>query len=50
VVFSVVMAGIGLTGMCFHAIRLRASRRAREVPDEEIRIHVDISQRFSQRR
>jgi GPH family glycoside/pentoside/hexuronide:cation symporter len=50
VVFSVVLAGIGLTGMCFHAIRARASRRARDVPDEQIRIHVEISERFSQRR
>ena len=49
-VLSVMLAGIGLTGMCFHAIRVRASRRARAVPDEEIRIHVDISERFSQRR
>ena len=44
------LAGIGLTGMCFHAIRARASRRARDVPDEQIRIHVEISERFSQRR
>jgi GPH family glycoside/pentoside/hexuronide:cation symporter len=50
VVLSVVLAGIGLTGICFHAVRLRASRRARAVPDDEIRIHVEISQRFSQRR
>jgi GPH family glycoside/pentoside/hexuronide:cation symporter len=50
VVLSVMVAGIGLTGICFHAIRLRASRRARSVSDQEIRAHVEVGRLLSQRR
>jgi hypothetical protein len=48
VVLSVIGAGIGLTGLCFHAVRVRAARLAAAVPDHDIRAHVASTDRFAQ--
>jgi GPH family glycoside/pentoside/hexuronide:cation symporter len=49
-VMSVVIGGIGLTGVCFHAIRVRASGRAAAVSNEDVRTHLAVCERFSQSR
>ena len=42
---GVLVSGIALTGVCFHAIRIRAALRARAVPTEDIRTHVENRRR-----
>jgi GPH family glycoside/pentoside/hexuronide:cation symporter len=49
-VLSVVIGGIGLTGVCFHGMRVRASRRAAGCSNAEMRTHLEVSDRFSQTR
>jgi GPH family glycoside/pentoside/hexuronide:cation symporter len=49
VVLSVIGAGVGLTCLCFHAVRVRAARFAAAVSDDDMRTHVESTHRFAQR-
>jgi hypothetical protein len=49
VVLSVIGAGVGLTCLCFHAVRVRAARFAAAVSDDDMRTHVESTERFAQR-
>jgi GPH family glycoside/pentoside/hexuronide:cation symporter len=49
-VLGILIAGVSLTAVCFHGVRLRATRNADTIRIEDVRIHLDIAQRLSQRK
>ena len=49
VVVAVMVAGLGLTGVCFHLVRVRAAGKAAQVPADDVRVHLEVSARFAQR-
>ena len=46
---AVVVAGIGLTAVIFHGIRLLAALRlrSRPVPDEIVKAHIELTKRLA---
>lgn len=49
-VLGILIAGVSLTAACFHGLRFQAARNAGTIQTGDVRIHLDIAQRLSQRK